>query len=506
VRKTLARLLQSSPWGVHATRQQQQQQLVFSKHSASAVDLSNCKLSSAPEVLDKVAFQSLEDEVDELNLAGNLLSVIPELPLSFNGLRKLNLAGNKLTELLAEIGELRCLTELDVGCNSLAAVPPEIGNLTNLEGLNLMCNQLKEIPGEIGLLGRLVRLGLKGNLLQTLPAEIGDLKSLKELYLSDNRLVSLPAEMGELKELVKVQLSWNCLTGLPAEMGTLPNLELMRVAVNRIEAVPSSFAQLPKLTWFSLASNPASRQPPSTWPLANIQEMEYSSLPVLKEIGAGASGAVFLSEREGQTVAVKVFKSEVSPDGHAADEIGITVCLDHPNLTRVVGKAGSPLSLVLKHVDGAALADRPNSQSLLRCRWAAGLGFSFAWVVNVSYNVASALSYLHSKGICHGDVYAHNIIASNSGHAVLCDFGASFFYDEDTGHSLWEPMEVRGFGLLLSDLIDRLEGQRTLPEAELLYGLMSECVQSRPAARPSFEQVTERLKSLKPYTIKGAEL
>ena len=38
--------------------------------------------------------------------------------------------------------------------------------------------------------------------------------------------------------------------------------------------------------------------------------------------------------QDGQDVAVKVFKGEVSPDGRAADEIAVTCHVDHPNLTR----------------------------------------------------------------------------------------------------------------------------------------------------------------------------
>jgi len=34
-------------------------------------------------------------------------------------------------------------------------------------------------------------------------------------------------------------------------------------------------------------------------------------------------------------VALKMFLSEISPDGKAQDEVAISCCLDHPNLTRV---------------------------------------------------------------------------------------------------------------------------------------------------------------------------
>jgi hypothetical protein len=49
------------------------------------------------------------------------------------------------------------------------------------------------------------------------------------------------------------------------------------------------------------------------------------------------------------------------------------------------------------------------------------------------------------QSICHGDVYAHNLLYHGpSGQATLCDFGASFCYEQ--GEGFWEAMEVRPFG------------------------------------------------------------
>ena len=69
------------------------------------------------------------------------------------------------------------------------------------------------------------------------------------------------------------------------------------------------------------------------------------------------------------------------------------------------------------------MADKPNFASLLRCRWPPKLEFSVHYVVRVGSCVARALKYLHHMGICHGDVYAHNVVADENGDAVLCDYG-----------------------------------------------------------------------------------
>lgn len=59
-----------------------------------------------------------------------------------------------------------------------------------------------------------------------------------------------------------------------------------------------------------------------------------------------------------------------------------------------------------------------------------------------AYDTASALEYLHRNSIAHGDVYAHNMLAAESGEVTLCDYGASFFYDQEQ-RAVWEAMEVR---------------------------------------------------------------
>ena len=56
--------------------------------------------------------------------------------------------------------------------------------------------------------------------------------------------------------------------------------------------------------------------------------------PCLSHICEGPCSCTVCYEQEGEEVAVKVFKGEVSPDGKAADEIAVTCYVNHPHLTR----------------------------------------------------------------------------------------------------------------------------------------------------------------------------
>jgi hypothetical protein len=70
----------------------------------------------------------------------------------------------------------------------------------------------------------------------------------------------------------------------------------------------------------------------------------------------------------GQTVAVKLFRGDVGPDGRVDEEVGISCSLRHPNLTRVRALVTEPRGLVLDLVKGVPLALKPTSQHLLRCK------------------------------------------------------------------------------------------------------------------------------------------
>lgn len=80
--------------------------------------------------------------------------------------------------------------------------------------------------------------------------------------------------------------------------------------------------------------------------------------------------------------------------------------------------------------------------------------------------------------------------------------GASFSYHPDQW--FWEAVEVRAFGLFLSDLVDRLAPESDSPESEsefeaqrrALAECVASCVAPDPAARPRFSHVETSLRQL----------
>ncbi|KAA8493967.1 Leucine-rich repeat-containing protein 57 [Porphyridium purpureum] len=413
------------------------------------------------------------------------IAAVRQIRLQRCGLR--TLPANVVEELAKCATSLRVL---DLAHNEIQSVPRQIGLLTSLTFFNLMANRIEELPPEIGELAQLENLGLKSNLLVRLPPTIGLLRQLKGLFLTDNRLVSLPDEICGLRALRKLQAADNRLERLPDKLAQCESLELVRLASNDIAELSPVIAHAPRLKWLTLSSNPLCASLSAGNEFAETLRARASTLTVVARsdveigdaLGSGASGDVFIAslskvwESGGpdghERLCCKLFRAVVSPDGKKDDEIAVSACIDHPNITCVralVRDIDSEIvGLIMNRIPDTTLADRPDFSSYLRSRWKADLGgfFSAACVLQVALQMADALQYLHEQlNVMHGDFYAHNIIFDRAAsRAVLCDFGASFFYDRlATGGSTFETIEVKAYGLFLSELVERcLPAEKTL--------------------------------------------
>lgn len=258
------------------------------------------------------------------------------------------------------------------------------------------------------------------------------------------------------------------------------------------------------LAWFSLGGNGACAPAPPKHDDLVFFSQEDIDLDASGKLGDGASGEVFSAIlKDERLCAIKVFKSDVSPDGQTSDEVDLSSGIDHPNITRVIGhlvkEGGSsfvPSALILHLCLGAPLAAKPTSKHLLRCKWDESISYSVGKSVKIALGVASALSYLHDKNIAHGDVYAHNILVDAAGHATLCDFGAAFAY-HPRQRLFWERMEVRAFGLFLMDQVKQTSldvgdggglGQDTGNMLSNLKTTAERCL-SMAGDRPMFEEI-----------------
>lgn len=411
-----------------------------------------------------------------------------------------------LTEFPQEIFALADTLEiLDLSGNQLSQLPDNFPRLQKLKILFLSENQFTVYPEVLGKCNNLDMIGFKANKISYI-SETSITPNLRWLILTNNHLPQIPKSIGKCSRLQKLMLAGNRLTSLPEEMSSCKNLELLRISANQLEFLPNWLFTLPKLSWVAFAGNPCS----PSFSSHSLDEIDWKHLVIKEKLGEGASGNIYKAENgklKGVEVALKVFKGEITSDGLPNDEMSATISVgSHPNLVKVLGKIcnhpedknGLIFELIPK--DYRNLGNPPSFETCTRDTFEANLYFSLESILRILFGISSAVSHLHSQGITHGDLYAHNILVNDKTfHALFGDFGAATLYDPNSVFaSLIERVEVRAFGCLMEDLIVRVQSSDLNSEIlTKLTKLKDDCLESNVQSRPDFTQMKQRLEKIK---------
>jgi hypothetical protein len=431
------------------------------------------------------------------------------------GSRRLKLACG-LTAFPREIFDLaETLEILDLSGNALSSLPDDLPRLHKLRILFCSDNPFTELPAVLGQCSQLSMIGFKANQIRMVPAAALP-AGLRWLILTDNQIAELPAEIGGCQQLQKLMLAGNRLSGLPSEMAACTRLELLRIAANRFNALPEWLLSLPRLCWLAYAGNPfcenAELASQARTPIAPIA---WDSLQLAQQLGEGASGVIHqadwlcdeLCNDSPQTVAVKIFKGQLTSDGLPLKEM--TACMGagtHPNLIPLLGKIdqhpAEAHGLVMSLIDTSFrnLAGPPSFESCTRDVYPVDKRFDLGAVLRIAHGIASAAEHLHAQGIMHGDLYAHNILHCDEGNALLGDFGAASFFapDERSTAEALQRIEVRAFGCLLEELLQRCNAAVNAKKPlKTLADLQAVCTQETIGARPLFAEIGQILSELK---------
>ncbi|TKK11629.1 protein kinase [Pseudomonas fluorescens] len=416
------------------------------------------------------------------------------------GAMRLDLACG-LTEFPREIFDLADSLEiLNLTGNALSSLPDDLHRLTHLRVLFCSDNAFTELPQCLGQCAKLSMIGFKANQISQVPAAALP-PLLRWLILTDNRISQLPDELGQRPLLQKLMLAGNQLTHLPPSLAQCQNLELIRIASNRLTHLPQWLLTLPSLTWLAYAGNPVEMavQVSSDEATPNIawQELEMGEV-----LGEGASGIIrkALWKPRAVPVAVKLYKGTITSDGSPLHEMQACIAAGlHPNLIkvegRVVGHPDNQAALVMELIDPSYrnLAALPSLASCTRDIYAPDTRFSLDVALRMARGIASVAAHLHRHGITHGDLYGHNILWNTAGDCLLGDFGAASFHaTADTLETrALQRIEVRAFGVLLGELLERAEASD-----ERLQALQQRCCQPDVLARPGFEEIEVLLESM----------
>jgi hypothetical protein len=233
-----------------------------------------------------------------------------------------------------------------------------------------------------------------------------------------------------------------------------------------------------------------------------------------RELGRGGMATVYLAEdlKHHRPVALKVLRPELAavlgPDRFLR-EIEVASKLTHPHILPVYdsGRAGAPaepltanrqpptsdfLYYVMPYVEGESLRDRLTREKQLPVDDA----------LQISREVADALSYAHSHGVIHRDIKPENILLE-SGHAVVADFGIARAIDQAGGEKLTGTGIALGTPAYMSP--EQAAGSKDLDGRSDLYSLgcvLYEMLAGQPPfTGPTLESLIHQHLSAEPPNI-----
>ena len=262
----------------------------------------------------------------------------------------------------------------------------------------------------------------------------------------------------------------------------------------------------------------------------NLEKYDFSAVSLIKNLGEGAFGKVYLGEIEGIKVAVKVMdvkQSEVNIKEFQAEVKIMMVVSGHPNIVQLLGvSTGEQYRIITEFCCYGSLHDlliKEKKQTTL------------VTLTRLAAEAASGINALHNKNIIHRDIALRNCLVSEGYHVKISDFGTSRMAEwrkddnytkSDVGPIRWMAPEslknkVFGgssdsysFGIMLWEMLAREipygemnlvdiftkvvnEGFRPeIPEgADLIWkSIMLQCWKTNPKDRPSMKIIENILK------------
>ncbi|MCK9488996.1 MAG: serine/threonine-protein kinase [Xanthomonadales bacterium] len=223
---------------------------------------------------------------------------------------------------------------------------------------------------------------------------------------------------------------------------------------------------------------------------------------LLRELGAGGMGTVFLAERVdggfAQKVAIKLLRGFPTADGlrRLRQERQILADLDHPHIARLIDGGetadGQPW-LALEYIDGLPLLDH-----------AAGHAPRLAERLLLFDAILDAVGHAHQRLVVHRDIKPGNVMVTAAGEVKLLDFGIARLVELDAGPdddrstrvfsaghaspeqragaAITTASDIYSLGVLLRDLVAGARPSRAQPDAEMA-GILAKATDVDPARR-----------------------
>ncbi len=259
--------------------------------------------------------------------------------------------------------------------------------------------------------------------------------------------------------------------------------------------------------------------------------IKFSELKFVQKIGEGGFGQVFLGLWNGKYVAIKKFNTKEKHSGKNSlnkfiKEINVISNLRHPNVVLYIGASinKNEYYMITEFILRGSLFDYLHVHKNK---------LSETEQLNIAYEVAIALRYLHSRKINHCDLKSSNILLDESMKIKVSDFGLSRLnniflgsnnkgrigtshwmppeimkaqkYEESAdvfsyGMIIWEMImgEIPYYGLTPNQIIGLVADCRKIVEIpkfghSALLKIMKNCLLYEPKMRPNFDHIIKYL-------------
>lgn len=264
----------------------------------------------------------------------------------------------------------------------------------------------------------------------------------------------------------------------------------------------------------------------------NVTEVDRTEFTLGKVLGRGQFGQVQQgTHKTGRHVAIKMMlDGKMSQDEFISEAIAMKDMV-HPHLVQMLGVCtnGGPLWIVVELMSNGCLLDFVRDHAELKQQ---------PTIVHaMTVHISSAMEYLETKGFIHRDLAARNCLVGDNYWVKVADFGlARFVLDNEYTASVgakfpikWSAPEVIGysrfstksdvwsFGVAMwevwsfgqipyaahrnHEIADLLTSGYRMPRPAdcpvHVHQIMSSCWHQDPESRPSFAEISARLKENK---------
>jgi serine/threonine protein kinase len=160
---------------------------------------------------------------------------------------------------------------------------------------------------------------------------------------------------------------------------------------------------------------------------SNVTFETIGKYKVIRELGRGATGAVYMAEDSfnGRNVAIKMMFPEVLKDAEDGEhyrrmflnEASLAGKMMHPHIVGIYDAVvdENMSYIVMEYVEGGTLEQFCKQDKLL----------DTMTVAEIVFKAVRALAFAFAKGLIHRDIKPGNILYKAGGEIKVCDFGAA---------------------------------------------------------------------------------